>query len=127
MFTVHHLTKSFDHTILFDDVSFNLNPGEHIGLIGPNGCGKTTLVRILAGQESADSGHVSHAHDLRIGYLPQGFEPDPAETVGDIIGRVASSAEALDQKLAQAGAALALRPDDAALQRAYDDLLRRIQ
>ena len=39
------------------DVSFNLNPGERVGLIGPNGCGKTTLMRILVGQESADTGH----------------------------------------------------------------------
>jgi len=127
MLTVHHLSKSFDHQLLFEDVSFNLNPGEHIGLIGPNGCGKTTLVRILAGQESADSGHVSLDPDLHIGYLPQGFEPDPTETIGEIFGKAASSAEALENDLVALSAALALYPDDPALQRKYDGLLCRIQ
>jgi len=97
MLTVHHLTKSFDHQFLFENVSFNLNPGEHLGLIGPNGCGKTTLLRILAGQESADMGHVNCDPDLHIGYLPQGFESDPTDTVGEIIGRAVGSADALGE------------------------------
>jgi ATP-binding cassette subfamily F protein 3 len=127
MLTVHHLTKSFDHQFLFEDVSFNLNPGEHLGLIGPNGCGKTTLLRILAGKESADTGHVSRDSDLHIGYLPQGFESDPADTVGEIIGRAVGSADALGQDLVAASAALALSPEDSTLQRNYDHLLYRMR
>jgi len=127
MLTVHHLTKSFDHQFLFEDVSFNLNPGEHLGLIGPNGCGKTTLLRILAGKESADMGHVNCDPDLHIGYLPQGFESDPTDTVGEIIGRAVGSADALGEDLVAASAALALRPYDSTLQRNYDSLLCRIR
>ncbi len=127
MLTVHHLSKSFDHQFLFENVSFNLNPGEHLGLIGPNGCGKTTLLRILAGQESADAGHVTHDPDLHVGYLPQGFDPDPTDTVGEIIGRAVGSADALGKDLDAVSAALALRPDDSTLQRNYDRLLCRIQ
>lgn len=127
MLTVYHLSKAFDHQLVFENVSFNLNPGEHLGLIGPNGCGKTTLLRILAGQESADAGSVTCDADLRIGYLPQGFEPDPADMVGDIIGRAVGSADALDQDLVAASTALALRPDDSALQLNYDSLLCRIR
>jgi ATP-binding cassette, subfamily F, member 3 len=127
MLTVHHLTKSFDHQFLFENVSFNLNPAEHLGLIGPNGCGKTTLLRILAGQESADAGHVTRDPGLHIGYLPQGFEPDPSDTIGEIIGRAVGSADALEKDLDAASAALALRPDDSTLQRNYDRLLCRIQ
>jgi ATPase subunit of ABC transporter with duplicated ATPase domains len=61
MLTVHYLSKSFDLQPLFENVSFSLAPGEHTGLIGPNGCGKTTLMRILAAVEQPDSGHISRA------------------------------------------------------------------
>jgi ATPase subunit of ABC transporter with duplicated ATPase domains len=127
MLTVHHLSKAFDFQNLFENVSFSLNPGERVGLVGPNGCGKTTLVRILAGLEQPSSGHVSRAADLRIGYLPQSFEPDPAASVGEIVGRAAGSISALEDELAAVATALSRRPDDQALQTAYDDLLRRIQ
>ncbi|MCU0486306.1 MAG: ATP-binding cassette domain-containing protein [Anaerolineales bacterium] len=127
MLTVSHLSKSYDFQTLFENVSFSLNPGERVGLVGPNGCGKTTLLRILAGVETADSGTVSRDPDLRIGYLTQGFDGDPAATVGAIIGERAGEAEVLEAELAGTAEALAGDPDDPALQAAYDDLLRRIQ
>jgi ATP-binding cassette subfamily F protein 3 len=127
MLTVFRLSKSFDHQPLFEDVSFNLNPGERVGLIGPNGCGKTTLMRILVGQESADSGHVSYDPDLRLGYLPQALELDPTATLGQIVGGAVGSAETLQAELAAAASSLALHPGDPAIQREFDVLLRRIQ
>jgi ATP-binding cassette, subfamily F, member 3 len=127
MLTVHHLNKSFDHQILFEDVTFSLNPGERLGLIGPNGCGKTTLLRILAGAEQPDSGHVRRDPALRIGYLPQSFEPDANMTLGEIVGRSAGSVEALENELTVLSGKLAAQPADPALHRHYDELLRRIQ
>jgi ATP-binding cassette subfamily F protein 3 len=126
MLTVHQLAKSFDLHTLFHNVSFSINRGERIGLIGPNGCGKTTLLRILAGVETADSGHLQAAPGLRIGYLPQGFELDPRQTVGEITARAAGHPEALEAEIAAAALALSERPSDSALQAHYDALLQRI-
>ena len=54
--TIEHLTKSYTERLLFDDTSFSINEGEKIGLIGVNGTGKSTLLKIVAGLEDADSG-----------------------------------------------------------------------
>ena len=127
MLTVSHLTKSYAFQTIFENVSFSLNASERVGLVGPNGCGKTTLLRILAGVESPDTGSVSRDADLRLGYLPQGFEPGPQQAVGEITGRWAGDAGALEADLAAAAEALARDAGNPKLQGAYDDLLRRIQ
>ncbi len=126
MLTVHHLSKSFELETLFENVSFSLNPGEHSGLIGPNGCGKTTLIRILAGLEPPTSGTVSHDPHLRIGYLPQGFELDPALTLQDVVNRYPVTSSTLEARLAEVAQSLAQNPGEPALEAEYDDLLQRI-
>ncbi|MCE5258984.1 MAG: ATP-binding cassette domain-containing protein [Chloroflexi bacterium] len=75
MLTVSDLSKRYGEKYLFHSVSFIINKGERVGLVGPNGCGKTTLLRILLGQEAADGGSVRLDIPLsRVGYLPQAFE-----------------------------------------------------
>lgn len=71
MIRAEKLGKSFGDRVLFDAVDFTLNPRERIGLVGRNGHGKTTLLRILAGEESADSGQLVIPKGYRIGFLRQ--------------------------------------------------------
>ena len=58
MLAIFNLSKSYGDDLILHQISFQLNPGECVGLIGPNGCGKSTLIRIIAGEESADQGSV---------------------------------------------------------------------
>jgi ABC transport system ATP-binding/permease protein len=69
--SVEHLSKSYGEKVLFDDISFHIAEQQRIGLIGVNGTGKSTLLKILAGQETADSGSIVHANRFRVEYLPQ--------------------------------------------------------
>ena len=71
MLQVDQLTKSFGDRVLFSDLSFSIERGQKVGLIAPNGTGKSTLMRILLGLEPQDSGTVIYERDLRRAYLPQ--------------------------------------------------------
>jgi ATPase subunit of ABC transporter with duplicated ATPase domains len=82
MLTAHHLHKTYAIQPILHDISFSLSNRERVGLIGPNGCGKTTLMRILAGIEQPDSGTISLTRpNLRIGYLAQGMDLGPGQTL----------------------------------------------
>lgn len=80
---VQHLTKSFGSQVLFDDISFSIGEGQHVGLIAKNGIGKSTLLSIIAGNEGYDSGDLIWKRDLRVGYLEQCPTFDPEESVLD--------------------------------------------
>lgn len=79
--TVENLTKSVGDRILFADVNFVLQEGDKVGIIAPNGTGKSTMLSIIAGHGEADSGVVTLAPGLRLGYLNQTPEYDPAQSV----------------------------------------------
>ncbi len=81
--TVEGVSKSFGEKVLFQDISFAIPEGQRIGVIGVNGTGKSTLLKIIAGKETADSGKVIHPGQYRIEYLPQTPEFDQTSTVLD--------------------------------------------
>ncbi len=68
---IEGLTKSFGDRVLFEDITFGVSEGERIGLIAKNGTGKTTLLNIIAGIESYDSGSIVFRNDIEVGYLSQ--------------------------------------------------------
>lgn len=71
MISFDNVSKSYGSKILFENVTFNINKGERIGLVGRNGNGKTTLMRIITGEEEADSGKISIPKNYKIGFLKQ--------------------------------------------------------
>src|SRR5512136_1580124 len=81
LLTANDLALAYGHQRLLEAVTLSIGPGEKVGLLGRNGCGKTTLLRILAGHQNADKGEVARRRGLRIGYLPQEFELNAQLTV----------------------------------------------
>ena len=81
LITVEGLTHSYTDRMLFKEASFSLNEHEKVGIIGINGTGKSTLLKILAGQEIPDQGTMITRRNLRIAYLPQQPEFEPGETM----------------------------------------------
>jgi ATP-binding cassette subfamily F protein 3 len=74
MISIENITKSFGDRVLFEGVSFKINPRERIGLVGRNGHGKTTLFGLMAGEESMDNGAIVIPRNYRIGYVRQQIE-----------------------------------------------------
>lgn len=95
MLTVSNLSKRHGERLVLNRISFTINRSDRIGLVGPNGVGKSTLLSILAGEEEANGGSVSLTGDSRIGYLRQGFADLPGATLDGLLTRVSAATGAL--------------------------------
>ncbi|ASI34586.1 MULTISPECIES: ABC-F family ATP-binding cassette domain-containing protein [unclassified Exiguobacterium] len=82
---VDQLKKEFADKIVFEDVTFSVTPGDRIGIIGVNGTGKSTLLHILAGKETADFGELHHPNDYRIRLLSQSTDYPEDQTVMEVL------------------------------------------
>ncbi len=127
MLTVHHLYKIYGIQPILQEISFSISEDSRLGLIGPNGCGKTTLLRILAGLELPDSGIVEATRpNLRIGYLAQGLDFAPEQTLQSALGLAPLKPNELEAEIASLASALSTRPNDSTLQAKYDSTLAQI-
>ena len=81
MLNIHDLSISFQGEYLFEEITFKLGNGDRIGLIGKNGAGKSTMLRILSKEQEADSGQIAADKDLKIGFLKQDIDFDFGKTV----------------------------------------------
>src|ERR1700758_4790362 len=79
--TAVDVTVRYNERTVLDAATLGIEEGDRIGLVGRNGCGKTTFLKILAGLQSPDSGEVTRQRDLAVSYLPQDFELDPSKNV----------------------------------------------
>ena len=77
LLSVNGLGLEFGSDEIFSNMTFNINPGERVALVGVNGAGKTSLLRILSGELEPSSGKVSKSGNLRVGYLPQQISEFP--------------------------------------------------
>jgi len=82
---IEEVSKAFDINPLLEKVSLGVSEGERIGIVGRNGCGKSTLMKIIAAIEPADSGRVTKSNSVNIGLLSQVDKEDPTATVGDVV------------------------------------------
>jgi ATP-binding cassette subfamily F protein 3 len=132
MLAVSNVSKRFPgaDAPLFVNLSFTVNPGERVALIGPNGCGKTTLLRVILGEIRADGGGVIFSPpDLRIGYLPQGLELPDETPLHDALFPQAAALRAAERDVERLADAMAATTngDLGALMDAYAEALERLE
>lgn len=117
--TAQKLNMSFGARTLFADVSFEIGEHDRIGLVGDNGCGKTTLLRVLTGSQSADSGEVVRDRDTRIGYMEQHTCRNSARTLWDEVESVFEPVMAVERELEAVNTALLTEPTPALLEKQH--------
>lgn len=129
--SAQHIAKSFGVNAVLRDVSLTVQQGDRIGLVGVNGCGKSTLMRILAGLDAQDGGEVSLVRGLRVGYLAQQNMVTSGETVWNELQKVYEQVFAMEKKLRELEDEMAHAHTDAQrfaqLSADYDRLTQRFE
>ncbi|MCE5039072.1 ABC-F family ATP-binding cassette domain-containing protein [Staphylococcus auricularis] len=96
---LNKVSKSFDGETIFSDVDFEVKTGERIGIVGRNGAGKSTLMKLIAGIDEYDEGHIAKQKDLSIGYLTQQMTLDTANTVFEEMAKPFEHVQHLEQQM----------------------------
>lgn len=129
MLNVGKISKFYGAETLLDEVSFVLNHGDRAALVGQNGCGKSTLMDIIAGEDTPDHGSVSIKTGKRLGYLRQDLDPQPGDTVASTVraglgewDELRERVELLSTKMSQAQG-----EELEQVVAAYDEMLARFQ
>ena len=129
--SAQHIAKSFGVNAVLRDVSLTVQQGDRIGLVGVNGCGKSTLMRILAGLDAQDGGEISLVRGLRVGYLAQQNMVTSGETVWNELQKVYEQVFAMEKKLRELEDEMAHAHTDAQrfaqLSADYDRLTQRFE
>jgi len=120
LLSAYDLCRQFDVEPVFRDVAFDVRAGDKIGLVGPNGCGKTTLLSILAGRDEPDVGRVEIPSSVRVGYLAQHADPPRDRTLGDEAREGLAHLYALQQTAHDLAERMATVEDPVEAQRLHD-------
>lgn len=111
MISINNLTVSFGGYNLLDDVSFHISESDKIGLVGKNGAGKSTIMKLICGMQSPTSGHIDKPNHLKIGYLPQIMEHNKGVTVMEETMIAFRAISELEEELASITRELSERTD----------------
>ncbi|MFV0539940.1 MAG: ABC-F family ATP-binding cassette domain-containing protein [Aestuariibaculum sp.] len=111
MMNIHNLSISFQGEYLFEDISFKLGNGDRVGLIGKNGAGKSTMLKILSREMEPDSGQIATDKELKIGFLKQDIDFDFGRTVLDEAYEAFTEIKAIEAQLEYINTQLAERTD----------------
>jgi ATP-binding cassette, subfamily F, member 3 len=101
MLRLEHISKIYTTGEVLKDVTWEVKPGERVGLVGVNGAGKSTQLKIISGEVEATSGEIIRPTSLKIAYLTQEFEVEPTRTVYEEFWTVFREANAIQQKMGQ--------------------------
>ncbi|WP_031425998.1 ABC-F family ATP-binding cassette domain-containing protein [Flavimarina sp. Hel_I_48] len=111
MLNIHNLSVSFQGEYLFNEVTFRLNEGDRIGLVGKNGAGKSTMLRIISGEQEYDTGQIAMEKDIRIGFLKQDIDFVEGRTVLEESYEAFELIKKLEKRLEEINVQLAERTD----------------
>ena len=111
MISVNNVTVAFGGTTLYDDISFLINQRDRIGLAGKNGAGKSTMLRIIAGQQNPTSGEIARPNECTVGYLAQDLVATLGKTVFDETSTAFAELKALEKRIEFLGEELTRRTD----------------
>ena len=111
MLNIHNLSVSFGGEYLFEEITFRLGAGDRVGLIGKNGAGKSTMLKILSGEMEPDTGQIATDKDLKIGFLKQDIDFIEGRTVLEESYQAFEEIKRLEKKLEEINHQLAERTD----------------
>jgi len=124
LLALNNVSFSFGARQMLEEASWQINVGERIGLIGPNGVGKSTLLRLIMGEYTPDAGSINKANDTTIGFFNQDLLSfSSSESIQTVVMTAFEAATALEKKIAALGAAIEKNPEDEKLLHDYSDAL----
>ena len=124
--TVQNLTKYYADKLILNDLTFDVQTGEKIAVLGANGCGKTTLLNILAGRLEYDGGTVAIGDGNRVGVIDQMPQFDPAATVEDVLRTAFHVIDQVVAEMSEVERQMVRHPDNESLLRRYGNLQQRL-
>ena len=111
MLNIHNLSVSFGGSYLFEEVTFRLGSGDRVGLVGKNGAGKSTMLKILAGDFKPDSGQIATEKEVKMGFLRQDIDFEHGRTVLEEAYEAFIEIKAVEKKLEEINHQLVTRTD----------------
>src|SRR5437763_15718984 len=99
LLAIRNLSKAYGAISVLNDISFVLNTNDRVGVVGPNGVGKSTLLKLLVGQEEADTGTIMYAPSVEFGYLAQTTPEFYGQTIEDLILESVGNLKQLEERM----------------------------